>query len=109
MAKEIDYCWEVKHPDYGLAVVIAPDWERATVAAAEFWGVRWPKVAWGCTKGAVREARRSVCPRCGKVMFNQPMNVCEACKKIIRTENEQMKANLQKTWHLGKKTEAWGT
>lgn len=109
MEKEIDYCWEVKHPDYGLAVVIAPDWERATVAAAAFWGVRWPKVAWGCTKGAVREVRRSVCPRCGRIMFNQPKDVCGACKQTIRTENEQMQANLRKTWHLGKKTEAWGT
>lgn len=109
MARESNYCWEVKHPDYGTAVVIAPDLERATVAAAEFWGVKWAKIACDCKEVNKFEVRTSVCQRCGHRMYNQPIGICDKCRKIIQIENEQIKRNLQKTWYLDKKTKAGRT
>lgn len=89
--------------------MIAPDWESATVAAAEFWGVKWAKVAWDCKEVNKFEVRTSVCPRCGHRMYNQPIGICDKCRKIILTENEQIKRNLQKTWYLDKKAKAGWT
>lgn len=109
MARESNYCWEVKHPDYGTAVVIAPDWERATVAAAEFWGEKWAKIVYDCKEVNKFEVRTSVCQRCGHRMYNQPIGICDKCRKIIQTENEQIKKSLQKTWYLDRKTKDWRT
>ena len=42
------HLWWVRHPECGLAVVDAPNWELATVEAAAWWRVPWKKVAALC-------------------------------------------------------------
>lgn len=57
---EPEYIWWVSHPDHTVAVVRAENWEQATVAAAEWWGVPWAKVAAMC-EARKMERRRAVC------------------------------------------------
>ena len=102
MARESNYCWEVKHPDYGTAVVIAPDWERATVAAAEFWGVPWREVAAKCEmKKKIVGAPRNVCCRCGRVYYGAPP-MCTVCQKEQKLEEEHLRRKLTRAYQLGK-------
>ena len=42
------HLWWVRHPEYGLAVVDASNWELATVEAADWWEVPWKEVAALC-------------------------------------------------------------
>lgn len=38
------HLWWVRHPECGLAIVDAPNWEQATVEAAAWWEVPWKKL-----------------------------------------------------------------
>ena len=42
------HLWWVRHPECGLAIVDAPNWEQATVEAANWWEVSWREVAALC-------------------------------------------------------------
>lgn len=67
--------------------VRAENWELATVAAAELWGVPWKKVAADCVEADRKPVLTNVCARCGR-FYNAPSKVvlCEACRKVQETE-----------------------
>ena len=48
--KKRTYVWRVTHPDHTTAVVMADNWEQATVRAAEWWDVPWGTVVAYCEK-----------------------------------------------------------
>ena len=39
------HLWWVRHPECGLAIVEAPNWEQATVEAAAWWDVPWKEIS----------------------------------------------------------------
>ena len=100
-------CWVVAHPEIGTAFVTADSWEQATVAVADFWGVPWGKYVAGMELRQKKEARRHLCCRCGRI-FHSPGDLCEACIKILHTEERETARRLKKTWSLGTKDSAFG-
>ena len=105
---EKQICWVVAHPEIGTAFVTADSWEQATVAAADFWGVPWGKYVAGMELRQKKEAHRHLCCRCGRI-FHSPGALCEACIKILHTEEQETARRLKKTWYLGLKESAFGT
>lgn len=105
---EKSICWVVHHPEIGTAFVAAEDWERATVEAARFWDVPWGKYVAGMELLQRKEAHRHLCCRCGR-MFNAEGTLCEACQKILHTEEQETARRLKRTWYLGLKESAFGT
>lgn len=55
-----------------------------------------------------KEAHRHLCCRCGRI-FHSPGALCEACIKILHTEEQETARRLKKTWYLGAKDSAFGT
>ena len=42
-------------------------------------------------------------------MFNAEGTLCEACRKILQTEEQETARRLKRTWYLGLKESAFGT
>lgn len=74
-------CWVIRHPELGMAWVIADDYEQATVKAAEWWGVPWGKHVAQMQELTRVPYMRHVCPRCGQI-YNSDEPMCDKCLKI---------------------------
>ena len=85
-----DQLYLVAHEDgdHAKVWVRAVNWELATVAAAELWGVPWGKVAAACVEADRKPMLSHICARCGR-MFNGTAILCEVCRKAQETEEEQ--------------------
>lgn len=92
--------WWVEHPDYNVAIVEAESWEQATVEAANWWGVRWGKVAATCTLQKAEELRPIKCKLCPAVFYGQEGEkpVCPKCAARERDRKLNEKANARRYW-----------
>ena len=88
MASKQSTCWVIEHPEIGTAFVVADNWEQATVRAAEFWGVSWARTVSGMELVRRKDARKNICCRCGQI-FHGSGDLCGACEKILRTEEDE--------------------
>lgn len=89
--KERRIAWFLRAPDCGLAVVAAPDYEQATVKAAEVWGVPWGKVVAKIEVERTVEQQPNVCVECGAVYNYSRDALCERCRNRKRREHEEMR------------------
>lgn len=94
--------WEVGCEGHTDAWVTAGNWELATVAAAEFWGVPWREVAAKCElKQKITGAPRNICCRCGRTYYGGPP-MCGACKLTAQTEEALLRRKLKRAYQTGK-------
>lgn len=86
-----DQLYLVAHEDgdHAKVWVRAVNWELATVAAAELWGVPWGKVAAACVEADRKPLLSHICARCGRMFNGGTAILCEACRKAQETEEEQ--------------------
>lgn len=89
------HLWWVRHPECGLAVVDAPNWEQATVEAAAWWEVPWRKVAALCECEREEIVPRHVCVCCG-TLFNGEGFRCTKCETIERDKRLNQRARARK-------------
>ncbi len=89
------HLWWVRHPDCGLAIVDAPNWELATVEAAKWWNVPWREVAALCECERHEEVPRHICIRCGRV-FNGDGLRCTKCEIVERDRELNRRARAKK-------------
>ena len=87
--------WWVRHPEQGLAIVNAPNWEQATVEAAKWWEVPWGKVAALCECERQEKVPRHVCVRCGQI-FNGDGIRCTKCEIVERDRELNRRARARK-------------
>lgn len=90
--------WRVNHPDHTTAVVIADNWEQATVEAAKWWEVPWGKVAALCECEKKEPILRGVCCDCGDKMWS-PGGAkvrCAKCESIARSNEASRVARNRK-------------
>ena len=88
------HLWWVRHPEYGLAIVDAPNWELATVEAAAWWEVPWRKIAAFCECEREEIVPRHVCIRCGTI-FNGEGSHCTKCEIIERDRRLNQRARAR--------------
>lgn len=97
--KKQTFVWWVEHPDHTVAVVIADNWEQATVEAAKWWEVPWGKVAARCELQKKDEVLHGVCCDCGGKMWS-PVGAgrarCGKCESIARSREESRRARREK-------------
>lgn len=94
--------WEVGCKGHADAWVVAPNWEQATLKAAEFWGVSWGSVAAYCVeKKKTVGAPRNVCCKCGRVYFGAPP-MCSVCEKSAILEEAELRQKLTRAYKTGK-------
>ena len=89
------HLWWVRHPECGLAVVDAPNWEQATVEAAAWWAVPWREVAALCECEREEIVPRHVCICCGKI-FNGSGFRCTKCEIIERDKRLNQRARARR-------------
>ncbi len=79
-----DMAWWVRHPDFGLAIVSAPNWEQATIEAAKWWDVPWREAVVLCECEKSMQIPRNVCVRCGQIFHGDGLYCarCEAAERI---------------------------
>ena len=100
--KERNILWQVGCEGHTDAWVNAENWELATVAAAEFWGVPWREVAAHCEmKQKIVGAPRNICCRCRRVYYGAPP-MCTACRKDVKLEEAYLQRRLKRAYQLGK-------
>lgn len=88
-SKKQTFVWWVEHPDHTVAVVVADNWEQATIEAAKWWEVPWGKVVAQCTEQKKEPLMRGMCCECGAKVWNSG-NVrvrCGKCEAVAR-DNE---------------------
>jgi len=92
--------WWVEHPEHGLAIVEAPNWEQATVEAAKWWEVPWSKVAAMCEEKRREVLPRFVCAECGKIFYGRDGDRvrCGVCECKARDYEASKKANARRFW-----------
>ena len=95
--KKQEYLWFITAPGHAQVPVVAPDWEQATVKAAQFWGVPWAKIFCRCELVRKTAVIRNVCCRCGK-HFNGEGVECEPCQKLRAAEEKNAKAAERRYW-----------
>ena len=96
-AKKRDFLWFITAPGHVQVPVVAPDWEQATVKAAQFWGVPWGKLFCRCEMVLKTAVIRNVCCRCGK-HFNGEGVECEPCQKLRAAEEKNVRAAERRYW-----------
>lgn len=94
MAKKKEYVFFVRHPQHTIAIVIAENWEQATVKAAEFWGVRWSKVVALCECERKMDAHKGVCMDCGRVFYGGEV-ICPHCTAKRKDEERRRREWLR--------------
>lgn len=96
--KKQTYVWWVDHPDHTTAVVIADNWEKATVEAAKWWDVPWGKVAAMCTEQKKEPLLHGVCCDCGQKMWSPggPRVRCGKCESVAKSLEESRKAKSRR-------------
>lgn len=83
--KKQTFVWWVTHPDHTVAVVVADNWEQATVEAAKWWDVPWGKVAALCEVQKKEPLKRGVCRDCGAKMWGEGKRArCAMCEAKAR-------------------------
>ena len=94
MPKSDMFVWWVQHPEHTDAVVVAGNWEQATVEAAAWWDVPWGKVVAMCTEKEKRELTRGMCCECGAKMWSPGGNRvrCAMCDAAARQREETQRA-----------------
>lgn len=92
-----DYIWWVSHPEHTVAVVRAENWEQATLAAAEWWGVPWAKVAALCEARKMERAPRCVCVKCGIVFHGEGLR-CARCEAEEKDAELNYQAQNRRYW-----------
>ena len=93
--KRQTFVWWVKHPDHTVAVVIASNWEQATVEAAKWWEVPWGKVASTCECEKKEPILHGTCCDCGNKMWSPIGDVrvrCAKCESIARSNELSRRA-----------------
>ena len=92
--KNQTFVWWVDHPEHTTAVVMADNWEQATVEAAKWWEVPWKKVAATCSEQKREPLMRGMCCDCGvKVWSSGAARVrCAKCEAIARQKEETQRA-----------------
>ena len=94
--------WQIGCDGHTDAWVSADNWELATVAAAEFWGVPWREVAAYCEmKQKIVGAPRNICCRCHRTYYGPPY-MCAFCKKDVRLEEEHLQRRLKRAYQMEK-------
>lgn len=96
--KKETFVWWVEHPDHTVAVVVARNWEQATVEAAKWWEVPWAKVASMCSAQKKEPITHGVCCECGNTTWN-PVGTkarCAKCEAVARDKELRRRAVLQK-------------
>ena len=89
------HLWWVRHPECGLAIVDAPNWEQATVEAANWWEVSWREVAALCECEREEIVPRHVCICCGEI-FNSEGFRCTKCEIIERDKRLNQRARTRR-------------
>lgn len=89
------HLWWVRHPECGLAVVDASNWELATVEAADWWEVPWKEVAALCECKREEIVPRHVCICCGTI-FNGDGFRCTKCEIVERDRRLNKRARERK-------------
>ena len=89
------HLWWVRHPECGLAVVDAPNWEQATVEAAAWWEVPWKEVVALCECEREEVVPRHVCICCGKI-FNGDGFRCAKCEIVERDKRLNQRARARR-------------
>ena len=89
------HLWWVRHPECGLAVVDASNWELATVEAADWWEVAWKEVAALCECKREEIVPRHVCICCGTI-FNGDGFRCTKCEIVERDRRLNKRARERK-------------
>ena len=103
-SKKQTYLWWVKHPDHTVAVVIADNWEQATVEAAGWWEVPWGKVAALCECERKEELRRGMCCDCGAKIWSEGGRVrCALCEAKARDREASWKARARRNFPHAKR------
>ena len=92
-----DFTRWVSHPEHTVAVLRAPNWEQATVAAAEWWGVPWAKVAALSEARKMEQAPRCVCVQCGLVFHGEGLR-CARCEAAARDAELNHQAQSRRFW-----------
>lgn len=96
--KRPTYLWVIGHPRIpNRAYVLADNWELATVAAAEYWGVPWSKIAADCYEINHHKAMRNICIRCGNVYFGEPP-FCDRCIEKAKADRNAARRVAGKYW-----------
>lgn len=92
--------WWVEHPQHAVAVVIAPNWELATVEAAKWWDVPWGKVAAECSLQKKAELPRNVCAECGNIFYGRDGDRvrCAMCEATARSRESERRAAEVRYW-----------
>ena len=94
-SKKETFVWWVKHPDHTVAVVIADNWEQATVEAAKWWEVPWGKVVAQCECERKEPILRGVCCECGEKMWSptgEKRPRCGKCEALASAKEKNQKA-----------------
>lgn len=89
MAASKEQIWFLRHEGHGVAIVRAVSFEQATVAAAQFWGVPWAKVAAGIEVERTKPLLTNVCARCGKMFQGGKDILCTPCERAQREEDAE--------------------
>lgn len=93
--------WWVEHPDHTVAVVIAPDWELATVEAAKWWEVPWRTVAAQCSCQRRETLPKYVCADCGDVFYGLDGGKrvrCRRCESLAEAREASIAAAGRRYW-----------
>jgi hypothetical protein len=77
--------WFLRAPGCGLAVVAAPNYEQATVKAAELWGVPWGKIVSQIEVERTAEQKPNVCVECGGGLQLLPRRAVRAVQEPQKT------------------------
>ena len=94
--------WIISCEGHTDAWVNAPDWEQATVAAAEFWGVPWREVASRCECKRREKALKGVCPKCHRFFYGGA-EICDSCQKQMAVEEQNLRQYLKNKYKHQKK------
>ena len=102
MAKKGEYrtLWWVEHPDHMPAVVVAENWELATVEAAKWWEVPWRRVAALCTLKRKEVLPKFVCVDCRQLFYGRDGNRirCSMCEAKARDMEANKRAAAKRFW-----------
>lgn len=92
--------WWVEHPAHTVAVVVAPDWEQATVEAAKWWEVPWRTVAAECCCQQKHVLPKFVCADCGALFYGSDGGRvrCARCECIARDKQLNARAAGKRYW-----------
>ena len=92
--------WWVEHPNHGVAIVSAPNWELATVEAAKWWEVPWGKVAALCTEQRREVLPKFVCVDCRGIFYGRDGDRvrCAICESKARDREAGKKAANKRFW-----------